>query len=511
MTKPHKPKPPLSKTLKKIGRLRPDAPIGVLDIGSNSIRLVAYSGSARTPVPIYNERAFCKLGASVAKTGYIKGKPYTLALRTLRRFRAMADRLGIEKMTPFATAAIRDAKNGVEFLSEIEAILNMPVRVLSGEEEASFSADGVMLAIPDADGVIADLGGGSLELALVKDNKLIDSTTLPLGVLTLKTKGEGSKEKIRSLIKSAFDEIGWLKHGWQKQLYLVGGTWRNLAQIHMQHIDYPLDVLHHYEMRTRGLDGFSKAIAALSDTQSRKFTYIPSNRRPAIPIAAILLRHMVKRLAPEQIIISATGVREGIVYTMLDEKHRKADALLIACEEMAERMSKSTIYGHELINWTQNLFINQRLGKQVDRYRQAACLVSDISWAQHPAARAETASLAVLKAPFTGITHAGRIFMAYALSYRHDYERGRKYIPKLPAADKDMIAMGQALGLAFRLAHSLSASLPGLLPQTRLAHKDGTIILDISAIPKPFYAPIITKRLENLATALKAKAHIKQN
>ena len=144
--------------------LCPDAPL-VFWILAPTVRLVGYSGSARTPLPIYNERAFCRLGEAVSASGRIEGEPYELAIQTFRRFRAIAERLGIGNLAAFATAAVRDAENSAEFVAEAEAILGHEIRVLSGEEEARFSADGVMLAMPGAQGIVADLGGGSLELA----------------------------------------------------------------------------------------------------------------------------------------------------------------------------------------------------------------------------------------------------------------------------------------------------------------------------------------------------------
>ena len=232
--------------LSKLGRLPPDAPQGVLDIGSNSVRLVGFSGSARTPLPIYNERAFVKLGESVSASGRIEGDYYTLALDTFRRFRKIADQLGIDRLAAFATAAVREADNRDAFLADAEYVLGHKIRVLSGEEEAILSADGVMLGIPGAEGIVADLGGGSLELAYVSGNQTQHWASLKLGVLALQQASDGKLDAMERLIVQAFEGLDWLPQAKDKPIYIVGGTWRALAKLHMDYADYGLEVLHQY-------------------------------------------------------------------------------------------------------------------------------------------------------------------------------------------------------------------------------------------------------------------------
>ncbi len=501
-----------SDALHRLGTSRPDAPLGVLDIGSNSIRLVGYSGSARTPLPIYNERAFCRLGEVVSATGRIEGNPYDLAIMTLRRFRAIGKRLGIGHLAAFATAAVRDADNRAEFVAEAEAILGYKIRVLSGEEEAVFSADGVMLAMPGADGIVADLGGGSLELARVFDDKTHDWATLPLGVLALREHSQNDRKLMVEIITKALGDIGWLSQDSAKPLYIVGGNWRNLAKVHMERTQYGLDVLHHYQISASAMQGFAGEIADLSDTEADLIEASSSHRRRNIPIAALVLEHLVAMAKPSEVIVSAHALREGMLYSLLEKKFRRLDPLLLACEEMAERACKAAAYGRELADWTRKLFAHARpqwaAREELERLRQAGCLISDLAWTAHPHFRAAVVSHAVLTAPFTGINHAGRIFLAHALAFRHEVDQNASVdFGKLNLRPDDM-SLARALWLSFRLAHSLSASLPGMLGHTHLKAGRKKLHLKIDPSHQDIIGPIIEKRLALVARELGLQAEL---
>ena len=490
-----------AEALSKLGTVPPDAPQGVLDIGSNSVRLVGYSGSARTPLPIYNERAFCRLGESVSAHGRIEGAPRELAFETFRRFRAIAEQLGIRELAAFATAAVRDAQNSADFVAEAEDLLGHKIRVLSGEEEAIYAADGVMLGIPNANGLVADLGGGSLELAVVCNNEVHHWASLPLGVLALEEAGEADLARIRKIVETAFADVAWLQSVNERTLFIVGGTWRALAKLHMDSTGYPLEVLHQYECDAYEMQRYCRLISSgRTDLDG-----VASNRRDALPIAALVLEMLMQATQPRTITVSANAVREGVLYAELKNKYRLLDPLLLACEEMAERMCKSASYGHELAVWTDALYKHAKpetfSREELNRLRHAGCLISDLAWDSHPSFRAEVIAQTVLTAPFVGISHKGRIFLARALSYRHEVKDEKHELNgmELPKAD-DKLA--RAFGLTLRLAHSLSASLPGVLPDTRLKAGRNKLKLTISKKQKALSGPIIDKRLRVAADAM---------
>lgn len=507
-----------AKALSKLGTLPPDAPQGVLDIGSNSVRLVGYSGSARTPLPIYNERAFCRLGDAVATSGAIDGQPREKALDTFRRFRAIAEQLGIENLAAFATAAVREADNSAAFVAEAEASLGHKIRVLSGEEEALFSADGVMLGIPGADGIVADLGGGSLELARVCDGQVTAWASLPLGVLALgvsalgvsalERAGDKDTSGMAGQIEAAFATLDWLPEGQGLPIYIVGGTWRTMAKLHMQSVDYPLEVLHQYETTPQETDEFCRRLAA---QESALLAQAPSNRRKDLPAAALVLQNLMARVQPNRIVVSTHAVREGFLFSDLKAKYRCLDPLLMACEEMASRLCKAEAYGHELAVWTDGLYRHaapEGLAlEEIQRLREAACLISDLAWSSHSSFRAATIRQTVLTAPFAGISHPARVFMAQALSFRHEVREADLDFGSLKLGEKDA-DLARALGLSLRLAHSLSASLPGALSQTKLTTERDAVTLTLSPALKNLNAPIIEKRLAAVASVLGLRAEL---
>tara|TARA_X000000950_G_scaffold75993_1_gene95124 strand:+ start:1721 stop:3274 length:1554 start_codon:yes stop_codon:yes gene_type:complete len=497
--------------LHKLGALRPDSPLGVLDIGSNSVRLVGYSGSARTPLPIYNERAFCRLGEAVSAIGRIEGEPYELAIMTFRRFRAIAERLGIDNLAAFATAAVREAENRDAFVAEAEEILGHKIRVLSGKEEAKYSADGVMLAIPGANGIVADLGGGSLELARVKNGETQRWATLPLGILALREYSKNNRAAMIEIIEAALEKVKWLKKGRELPLYIVGGTWRNLAKVHMARTGYPLEVLHQYEIASSEAVQFSEKISALKNWQALKLEASSSNRRAGLPTAALVLTELMARAEPSRVIVSANAVREGVLYSILEPKYRALDPLLLACEEMAERLCKSASYGHELAEWSSKIFKKSKWSMggagAFSRLREAGCLLSDVAWASHPSWRAETIRQMVLTAPFSGIRHIERVFLAFALSYRHEGNVPQSFGGALELSKSDQ-CLARAMGLSFRLAHSLSASLPGALPMTQLRAGRKFLTLTIDPSRAELFGPIISKRLAAVAVELDLLARV---
>lgn len=501
-----------AKALSKLGTLPPDAPQGVLDIGSNSVRLVGYSGSARTLLPIYNERAFCRLGDAVAASGSIDDQPREKALETFRRFRAIAEQLGIENLAAFATAAVREADNRDEFIAEAEACLGHKIRVLSGEEEALFSADGVMLGIPGADGIVADLGGGSLELARICDGQVQHWASLPLGVLALERASGNDLQVMSGLIETALGTLGWLRGGRDLPIYVVGGTWRAMAKLHMQTIDYPLEVLHQYEMSPQEIELFCARLSQQDVAAEQLLAQGPDNRRKDLPAAALVLLRLMALVQPNNLIVSANAVREGFLYAELKTKYRSLDPLLMACEEMGSRLCKAEAYGHELAVWTDGLYRHAEPDvfslDEINRLREASCLISDLAWSSHSSFRAATISQTVLTAPFVGVSHKARVFMAHALSFRHKVGDANRGVGELKLSTKDA-DLARALGLSLRLAHSLSASLPGALSQTKLKAGRHKLKLTLSPALKNLNAPIIDKRLGAVAQVLGLEPELK--
>ena len=489
----------------------PEAPLGIVDIGSNSVRLVAFGGSARSPVPIYNEKIFCKLGESVAATGRIEGASLDLTLATLKRFHAIGKRLGIADYRVVATAAVREAENRDNFVKEASLALGTDIQVISGQMEAKYAAKGVMMGFEKVDGVVADLGGGSLELVRVVKGEIIDAETLPLGVLRLTAEFGDNKDQMAAHIKEQISSLKWLKKSSDKPVYMVGGTWRALARIHMAQKNYDLKMLHHYQMRSADILDFSRLIGNLSPESVEHIHEANAVRRPYLPVSALVLYRITKLTGCNKLIVSANGLREGIIYNSLSTALKDKDPLMVACEDISKRMTKDPKYGAELQQWTAGLFNGQGLSpKKLTKYnrlRNAACLIGDMAWNQHNDYRCWFAANTILRAPLNCINHKGRRFLAHTLYTRHNGSQSELPLGMHPV-DDTTLTLSRSLGLAFRLAHCLSGSLHGLINDTRLSRRGRKLVFEMDAGRRRLYGPIVEKRVCALADSLNLEPEI---
>jgi exopolyphosphatase / guanosine-5'-triphosphate,3'-diphosphate pyrophosphatase len=246
------------------GRLDLGPPVAVIDIGSNSVRLIIYEGLARSPTPLFNEKVLAGLGRQVQSTGLLPADAVDKALAALGRFRALCDTVGVANLWGLATAACRDANNGRAFIAEAERICGTKIDVLSGKREAKYAALGVISGIHHPDGIVGDLGGGSLELVDVRARRIREGVTLPLGGLALQDISSKSLKKAEKFVKKALADVPELVSGMGRDFYAVGGTWRALARLHMWQIGYPLHVMHGYVIPAKEALEFSR-LAVTSD------------------------------------------------------------------------------------------------------------------------------------------------------------------------------------------------------------------------------------------------------
>ena len=416
------PPPAFTETGIAQGRLPNRAPEAVIDIGSNSVRLVVYEGLARAPTLLFNEKVLCGLGRGLAKTGRLDDNAIESALAALRRFRALAAQAGAQRLHVLATAAAREAENGSKFITAAEGLLQTPIRVLTGHEEAYFSALGVVSAFHPADGITGDLGGGSLELVDVRGREIGEGVTLPLGGLRLLDLSGGSLADAAKIARKHLSATPMLASGKGRNFYAVGGTWRNLAKLHMSAKHYPLHVMHGYEIVTDEAMSFLKRVAHGDLDKMRGIKVVSKNRRGLLSFGATVLLEAVKMMKPEKIVMSALGVREGYLYSLLSAEEQSVDPLLSASEELAILRARSPLHARELADWTGTAFSVFGFDETEEeaRYRRAACLLADISWRAHPDYRGSQALNLIAYASFIGIDHPGRAYIALANFYRHE-------------------------------------------------------------------------------------------
>ena len=486
------------------GRLPGLGPLAVIDIGSNSVRLVLYERLTRTPTVIFNEKVLAGLGRGVETTGRLQDGGVAQALAALSRFRQICDQMGARSVTVLATAAARDAANGPGFIAEVERICAVPVGLLTGQQEAHYAAQGVLSGFWTPNGIAGDLGGGSLEVVDVHDGdiELGRGKTFPLGGLRLLEASEGSLKKAEKLAADHLAGCELLPTGEGRDFYAIGGTWRSLARLHMFQTGYPLHVMHQYTIQAGEALEFCRTVARGAVDSLDSIEVISRQRRALLPYGAIVLGQIIRIAKPRAVVLSALGLREGLLYERLDPAEKKQDPLIAAAGELALLRSRSPRHVAELGPWTGQLF--EAIGidetSEERRLRIAACLLSDIGWRAHPDYRGEQSVAIISNANFIGIDHPGRAYLALAVYYRHFGLVDDALSPRVrEMASTRLKERARSLGAALRVAYVLSAAAPGVVPRVRIATAGDKLVLRLPPDLARLDGEILRKRLDQLA------------
>jgi exopolyphosphatase/guanosine-5'-triphosphate,3'-diphosphate pyrophosphatase len=482
------------------GRL-PGDPVAIVDIGSNSVRLVAYESHSRAPTPTFNEKALCGLGRGVATTGLLPEDAVAKALAALQRFRVLCDTMRISEVRSLATAAVRDAANGAQFLSLAEHAIGCRIELLSGQDEARLSALGVVSSIHKADGVVGDLGGGSLELTDVKNAEAGSGMTLPLGSLSLMDLSERSPKKAAKIVRETLSSVKLLQGLAGRTFYAVGGTWRALARLHMRQRQYPMNVMHNYVIPSRDALEFARLVERIEADALLSIEAVSSARRPLLAYGAAVLEEIIRQANPKEIVISALGVREGLLYSQLPSEAQAQDPLIVSAREFNRLRSRAPEHGEELFDWTGRLMSSTHLEEDEDdqRLRHAACLLSDISWRAHPDYRGTQAYDLVANAAFIGVDHPSRAFLALAAAYRHSSNEDFVTPQSRSLVSARQLDRARILGAAMRVAHNISAAMPGVLPRAPMVCDKGRVVLTLPADLAPLSSERLQSRMRQFA------------
>ena len=488
-----------------MSRPRKRAPsVAVIDIGSNSVRLVVYERMARSLVSVFNEKTLCGLGREVQSTGLLAPDAVDKALTSLRRFHALCRVQRVGRVYAIATAACRDASNGPDFIAKAERICRVRIEILSGPREAKLSALGVVSGIHKPDGIVGDLGGGSLELIDVRGHQVRGGVTLPLGSLALQDLSHKSLKRAERIVKNELEEIPRLKAGRGRTFYAVGGTWRALARIHIVQSGYPLKVMHGYSITAADALDFVQRLRRLAAANMlANIEAVADARRPLLTYAALVLEYIIRVAKPKNITFSTFGVREGLLYSMLGESERAKDGLLCAAQSLNELLSRSARHAQELIEWTDRLarVVHLRETEEDRRLRHAACLLSDIAWRVHPDHRGEQTLELITNGNFGSITHQGRAFVALSVFFRYAglSEENQPPVIMQEQVTPTMLERARVLGAAFRVAHLISAARPGVLSATHFRSNGRKLMLVFEHQMVDLVADRVGSRFKQLA------------
>lgn len=482
--------------------------VGVIDVGSNSVRLVVFDGAARSPAYFYNEKIMCALGAGLSNTGHLNPEGRRRAISAIRRFAALAKGMGIPALTAVATAAVREASDGADFREDVLRETGIKLWIIDGKEEARLSAQGVLLGWPGSYGLVCDIGGSSMELADLLDGKVGRRVTSALGPLKLR-EIKGGRKAVKALVRETMaqlhEEMG---HETGMRLFLVGGSWRAIARVDMERRAYPLTVLHEYRMTSRQISKTAEYIRKSDLQDLRNRCNISDSRMSLVPLATIVLKELVRTFKPKDVAVSSYGIREGMLYEQMPRELRERDPLIEACRFVEAKDARLPGFGRVLYDFVKPLF--PRANWQRQRIIKAACLLHDVSWRAHPDYRAEVTFDNATRANLGGLKHYERVFLGLALMNRYTSKTANtRFDPLFAMLDETQIKEAAILGKAMRLGAMLWLTAdeePGTL---KWKPKTGELTLHLKEQARPLYGEVAEARFAALASSLDATGTVK--
>lgn len=474
----------------------------IIDIGSNTVRLVVYGGSPRAPTVLLNEKVTAQLGREIARTGELAPEAIDLAMRGLRRFALLLADLGVEDVETVATAAVRDASNGPAFVQSLREIGLAP-QVISGEEEACLSASGVAGAFPGATGIVADLGGGSLELVAIENGEPGAAVSLALGTLRLpdyRAGRAGDSAMRKALEKALAAGAGTIAPATGKgcPLFLVGGTWRTMAVYAMQQHDHPLSDPHGFDLGAGQARKLAKALAREDISSLSARDRISSMRAGKLPDAAVLLQALLDRYEPSELVFSSWGLREGLLYDRLPPHQRAQDPLLAGIGVFAAQRGAPQTLAARIAGWTVDAAPAREHGSE--RLRLAATMLALASMQIEPNIRHPQAVEWALHKRWIAITDRERAMLAAAIAANGNHCDLPVSVTDL--AGKPALEEAMVWGLAVRLARRIGGRSRRSLQVSRLLVQGETLLLRLEHSHQALFGIPTEKDLRLLAERL---------
>ena len=480
--------------------------IAIIDVGSNSVRLVIFDGMTRAPMPIFNEKVMCGLGRDPENTGRLNPEGVELAVVAMQRFATLLRAMKVTHVDVLATAAVRAASDGKEFCDRVTSETGLTVKVIDGLEEARLSALGIISGDPLASGIMGDIGGGSLELVLLDKGEIKKRVSLPLGAMRLHTVFGSDRARLTAEVNQHLDTVDWLAEGKGQQLYAVGGSWRSIAKLFIAQENYPISVVHNLAMPQSEMAELTHIISQQSRVSLEQIGGVSKRRIDSLPHASLVMNMLMARMKPKEVVFSGHGLREGWMYEVLPEDLRQRDPVLEACFSFAENGERFHQHGEEVAQWCAPIF--SELPANIERLRLAACIIGDIGWNEHPDYRAEQSYNRILRHPYIDLNHHDRVFLAYTIGSRYAGNFKDDAAIHRILSDEDRLT-GRLFGHVIRLGHTLSGGVEGILPQTQLLLEEGKLILQFEKKTSALYGEVVEQRLSKLAKLMNRESVVR--
>ncbi len=480
--------------------------VGVIDVGSNSVRMVVFDGAARAPAYFYNEKVMCALGAGLSSSGILNPDGRIRAKAAIIRFVKLAGGMKVTPLLAVATAAVREATDGPAFCEEIEAETGLKLWVIDGEQEARFSAQGVLLGWPGAEGLMCDIGGSSMEIAEIQDGEVGRCATSSLGPLKL-ADVKGGKKGLRDHVRSELAQLAKTVPVRHKRLYLVGGSWRAFARLDMLRKGYPLAVLHEYEMSPKSIRATIDWIETQDLNDLRLQTGIGQARISLIPKAIQVLRPLLATFKPSAVAVSSFGIREGVLYEQMSDRLRRRDPLIEASRFAEARSARMPGFGKVLFEFISPLYKGARESER--RLVRAACHLHDVGWRAHPDYRSEVVFDTATQANLAGMTHEERIFLGLSLLHRYKNSRaGSRFEPFFDMITPEEQIRAEVLGKALRFGAMFAAEDGEFLGKLKWFPKKKILEVHMRKDLAILLGEVAQARFNSLAKSLEAQSRV---
>ena len=475
--------------------------IGIIDIGSNSIRLVVFDGPRRSPLYLYNEKVFFRLGMQSFGGSSFNADTIEAVSRIINRYVAICRNMEISKIIMFGTSALREASNSTALVELIKKKTNISVDVISGEKEAQYAAQGILLGFPNAEGTICDLGGNSVEFANIRKNMITDCNSALLGPLTIK-KLEGEFENLGRYLQRQLSTATNVSRIQDKSFFLIGGSWRAIAKIHMQRTKYPLKMIQGYKVSSKKLKKTLEFIQDSSFLTKYDEMNISLERLELLPKSAHLLEIMIDELQIKALTFSSFGVREGLIYQHLSEVEKKKDPLIEAARFFEKKESRFPKISKQAFKWLSPL--HENLPRKTKRIILAATKLHDIPWIAHPDYKSEMCLELVTRSNISGLSHKERVFLAMILLFRHKAKPEKVFNSKLfKIVSKKKRKIALIIGKGLRLASTFFGE-TSLFDKIEFKLRDNEVGLCFRSKAESVNGQVVERRIQELNKALKS-------
>ena len=303
--------------------------IGLIDIGSNTIRLVIFEFDKKTGLnELLNIKTPARLSQYLTKDLAMNNEGIEVLTKTLSSFKTVADKFEVTELHPIATAAIRQSTNRDKIIENIKKELNIKIKLIPEEEEAFYGFYAITHTTDIQDGVSVDIGGGSTEVTLFKDKKLIEAHSFPFGVVTLQRKffdGKDHNDKssikdMEKFLSKQFDQLAWLKDQ-EVALVGIGGSARNVARIHQSEHSYPIGGVHNYTMTDDNIDEVYSILKKSSRDELKDIDGLSRDRVDIILPAVSVFKVLFNKIEASQFTFSRKGLREGYAMNIISERY----------------------------------------------------------------------------------------------------------------------------------------------------------------------------------------------